>query len=869
MIPMFDPDPSPIPDSQGVGNFGVMGYGLWVANGFIPTLPGAFNRALMGWVQPWDAPDVTEVVLRDWERGPADSVLVRVPISGREYYLVSYVVEDPDGPQWWVCEGDTIGYQPVFHFDDKNDNCRFDYEDTNGDGFLSPGDLIDSYVGAEWDFFMTDLIGLNTAGYGYGLLIQHVDEQRLVDVLRQGLGSVQSDPRRKAVDIEEADGIEDLDRGADNPRSFGSFEDYWTCDQEFGPASIPSTASADGTPTGLRLTLVDLPDSTATTAGGRARLRIERGLTSPATFSPLRLASRRLSGWQGTDIVGMPFNSSRALVVPADSGRVFLLDAQLDEAPVPDGDPATITPWQVVPPEWAGVWSAPPVIGDLDGDDVPELVMVAEVDSAQQRRTRLFAWRQDGSEFVDLDANPATNTGLLASLAGRTRRLLLFDLHADPGLEIVVATQDSASTTVHVLPATAPCAVARPQTSGSPTAPTALLDVTAGRTLVGGPVAVRDTRPGSSAAAGLAWVERDTTTSQLEFRSVRVDSCGAVAGTASLSLRLTQPDDDMVRMITADLDGDGDDDVAVLHASGVVQTITLPLDAAGIAWLGEGDLADRPSAPLAVADMDRNGTLEILASGEQAFHVVSFSGAALPGWPYRYATDFHLASVPTPGRRAASPLVADFDGDLTMDILVPLQGGAAVVLDAQAQRQPDLEATLPGWSVAAPAILSTTGGFPFVAALGRFERAAGYDPVTDSLGTRSFTDITSWDWPRLRGRTPVWPQRGGDGTGAFRAAMQNSVTPAANDASLSSFALGPNPASTELRARVQLSEAAVVTCTLYNLEGERVQGQQRQGAAGELVEFVFDLRRLASSPYLARMQLSTGGQRVRPFVVRR
>jgi hypothetical protein len=180
-----------------------------------------------------------------------------------------------------------------------------------------------------------------------------------------------------------------------------------------------------------------------------------------------------------------------------------------------------------------------------------------------------------------------------------------------------------------------------------------------------------------------------------------------------------------------------------------------------------------------------------------------------------------------------------------------------------------MEATLPGWSVAAPAILRTDSGAPFVGTLGRFERAAGYDPVTDSLGTRSFTDIVVWDWPRLLVSTPVWPQRGGDGTGSFRAALQNSVTPVANDASLSSFALGPNPASTELRARVQLSEAAMVTCTLYNLEGERVQAQQRQGAAGELVEFVFDLRRLASSPYLARMQLSTGGQRVRPFVVRR
>ncbi len=44
MIPMYDTTPSGFPDSQGIGSFGLMGYGLYNASGFIPAFPCAFNR---------------------------------------------------------------------------------------------------------------------------------------------------------------------------------------------------------------------------------------------------------------------------------------------------------------------------------------------------------------------------------------------------------------------------------------------------------------------------------------------------------------------------------------------------------------------------------------------------------------------------------------------------------------------------------------------------------------------------------------------------------------------------------------------------------------------------------------------------------
>jgi hypothetical protein len=247
----------------------------------------------------------------------------------------------------------------------------------------------------------------------------------------------------------------------------------------------------------------------------------------------------------------------------------------------------------------------------------------------------------------------------------------------------------------------------------------------------------------------------------------------------------------------------------------------------------------------------------------------SLSGAELPGWPYRYAVDAALSEHDMPGQGAATPLVADLDGDGSPEIMAPLQGGALLVWDRWGGRLKELEATLPAWKAASPLFLPTENDGPRLVGLAQYERVLGFTVGRDSLQTSRRTELAVWDWPQLQSADVVWGQWGGDATGAFHLAFDRQVPSSANDASLGSFQLGPNPASTELRARVQLSEAARVSCTLFNLEGEIVQRQERQGVTGELVEFIFDLRQMASSPYLARMQLSTGGQKVRPFVVQR
>lgn len=852
MIPLFDADPSPFPDSQGIGNFGLMGYGLWVANGFIPSLPSAFNQALVGWVDPIEVDGSTTVELRDFERGAPGEVVARVPISQREYFLVSYIVEDPDGPLLLPCDSLPQRY---FNFNDANGDCRFNYEDLDMNGVMSIGDLLDTYEGAEWNFFMTDLNDPPTFGEGWGLLLQHVDELVFEEVLERS-NNVQSDPRRKGVDIEEADGIEDLDRGADNVRSFGSKEDYFGLAQPFGVATIPNSRSTNGAPTQIEIELIELPDALPSSVdpgvllpGGRARVRVRR-VPPDLGRSPERTARRVVDGRAGADLVTLPLASGiEAIVVPAPDGRVHLLDPALDEAPVSDGDPDTLVPWVTVPPELAGSWVASPAVGDVNGDAVPDLVLAANADSAASPRARLFGWDRSGLG-LGVGGSP-----LLGSLLGDVVRTLVLDLDLLAGDEAVLAAQSPAGVALLVVPSpVAACPTPRTQAvlepAGSP-----------GAFLLGGPVGV-DWPLEECVDRGLAWVEADTLlgVAELWYRSL--------ACCDPRHARVVLPDValEAMQMVAGDLNGDGRDVVVVADAAGTLLEVSVA--SAGLQVRGLATLADAVQTPLALGDVDGNATLEIIVGSTRAVHALSFSGASLPGWPYPLARDPYLAIEPNALVGAGSPLVADLDGEGDMEILVHTSAGAALVWDGHGARRTALEAAFAASDVvSARAADIDADGRLEVVSLARFDSFARFDPVTRQRHTEARTEIALWEWPQSG--EVAWSGLGGEPGVSFHSDRAVEPMVVANDATLPSFVVVPNPVADALRARVELTAPAHVRCALYNIEGEVVQQQSRDGQTGEVVEFTFDVREMASGIYLARMQLSTGGTRVRAVAVRR
>jgi len=234
------PDGFEYAESQGIGAFGLMGAGIWNENGFWPAEMCAWSKFYVGWLRPrviraGDTAGEQEVVLRACQIARRDGA-VRIPIGGDEYFLIENRVRD------------------------YNRNHKFDFDDANDDGKLDFWQ--DSYRGAELDYFLPRAPNSDsTAIDGSGLLIWHVDESILRELLVYNI--VNANPLHKGVDLEEADGIQDLDKLEFTFEAFGDWRDsYWApYSTEFTPHSTPESGGYNGAHSGVWITGVSAPDT--------------------------------------------------------------------------------------------------------------------------------------------------------------------------------------------------------------------------------------------------------------------------------------------------------------------------------------------------------------------------------------------------------------------------------------------------------------------------------------------------------------------------------------------------------------------------------------------------------------------------------
>ena len=106
-------------------------------------------------------------------------------------------------------------------------------------------------------------IGFDSELHGPGLLVYHVDENRGYGPNAWSSGSVNDNEQNKLVDLEEADGDNDLDNESnrgDNGDPFPGTSGNTTFDDN----SNPSTTRNDGSETGISLTNISNPDSIMT-----------------------------------------------------------------------------------------------------------------------------------------------------------------------------------------------------------------------------------------------------------------------------------------------------------------------------------------------------------------------------------------------------------------------------------------------------------------------------------------------------------------------------------------------------------------------------------------------------------------------------
>ena len=219
-----------------IGPFGLMdAQGIFAYSGLFPPEPSAWTKQFLGWADPVVAAPDGLVRLKASGRDDANES-ARVPISDAEYFLVENRHRDPSGDglrmQIWTHEGlGEVAFQ----------NGDTQFNDQTVAGF--PGGVV---LGVDdYDFALPGGLDEDENPLLGGILIWHVDENRLADGM--GENAVNADRNARSIDLEEADGAQDIGfpsaAGFFGPRfDLGTPFDFWF---EGNPVTVRTSAGRD------------------------------------------------------------------------------------------------------------------------------------------------------------------------------------------------------------------------------------------------------------------------------------------------------------------------------------------------------------------------------------------------------------------------------------------------------------------------------------------------------------------------------------------------------------------------------------------------------------------------------------------------
>jgi M6 family metalloprotease-like protein len=669
------PDNSIYADSQGIGAFGLMGAGIWNENGFFPSEMDAWCKFYSGWLRPEVVrPDPSHstfnMSLAGIEtRGNRRTAAVRIPMGGDEYLLIENRRHD------------------------YNNNGRFDFDDPDSNGTFDF--WTDSYDSTEFDWYLPR----TTSEYppeqdGSGLLIYHIDESIIRDLIDYNL--VNADALHKGVDLEEADGIQDLDKLILTFEAFGDAKDSWWAPfaTQFTPHTEPNTDGYGNAHTGIWITDISGPAPEMTfKVGFQDPTAAEKGDLRAGWPQDLPGLTRNLQPIAG-DLDGDGIEEIVATSALSNAGRVSVLRA--------DGTPFFTT---TGPAElgWSNL-RAEPILVNLDDDPRPELVWVSG-DS-------VLATTYNGS-FLDNQGTPRSNPVpyfLLPKDPGRigiaggnlepANRNLLCGSSADVLLdgrpEIIVPVADTAQHSCSLF------AIASPLLPGLTTTARIVVTDMPGDSVLAPALANVD-----SFDAGILEIATSVRTATGGYLALTLfdrlnDSCDfgderTVAFSQGDTIAFSAP-------VAGDLNRDGLDEIVVLDSQGFVHAFwirvvsvdgstkeTGPVDPSNVRGSVNFDNAlfqEMPGWPVQVgaladdaislSDIDGDGYLEVLVFGpENKLYVLNYNGTSVLTLP---------VAVPAENRYTQpflSPLSLDLDGQAGAELLLPLPDGQVRGHDAR------------------------------------------------------------------------------------------------------------------------------------------------------------------------------------------
>ncbi len=847
MLSLSDFTPAGRPDSQGIGEFGLMGYGLFVGLGYIPPHPCAFNKYLMGWLDPVEAVagPAQELFLTPCENTADPEAALRVDISGQEYYLAAYRLQDPDGNRRFTHPGDLNG---------NNIPDFFDADSVFGDGtptsFFDPAtDTRERLAGCEWDFFMSEnsARGPRDKGAGSGVYLWHIDEGVILDSFDQPSNLFNADPLRKSVDLEEADGIQDLDSRVPSAFQLGGDDDSFRGEDNhrFGPFTNPGSESAGGAFTGITfagfshvvqdsaayIVSIDSSVSPPDTLMGLAyadTLYFTLSRQPAELGGPELAATRQLP--EGLDLRGshlvaadLDGDGTEEIIAAGRAGELLVFNGRLDEFLDHDSNPETFAPFaQGTYQDEPVVWNLPPAVGNIDDDPEAEIVLTSP--------DGIYAFNHDGSPVAEFSAS---SFGLYHPLDGCLLPAVLHPVEADS-----------------MYSAAEPALVCTISEQGGNT----LLSLVRGPTpnLYGsamlGPVRV--TAPPSYAWGKVLLAVADTVSGEHHLRAIDpfVVSIPENPDRTRFSLdRVPGP-----WPVVTGLVGDADPEsslrfVIVLDEMGQGETVVFNSEfertLSGLAWDGR---------VMPMTGLTAGGALV----GEGVLGRVGHNGEWLDGWPVRPRQDM------APSLWGSAPLVGTLiDADLPLSqYLFPVRDGRIFGLGTRGEDIPGWPLAGPGESAGSPALGHFLDGETLdLVAVGTFDRISGLDDEGAQLTTRTVSTLSLWSAVAEAGAP--WPMWGASPwhNGNWDRAAWPAYPSAARGSGLvsGSHICYPSPLlSGPLQVRASARSTGRARAEIYNLSGELVEGSTWQPvSAREPFSISLDLDRAVSGMYFCRLTL--------------
>jgi M6 family metalloprotease-like protein len=639
---------------SGIGAWGLMDQGSGNYNGLIPARPSAIERMLLGWAHPHPAATGENVSTchgygNDDRPGEgAYEAPLQVSIAGNEYYLIENRQHDPDG------DGVAAGL------------------DANGGTVTFGADYQVHYSGEPSVIVSVDEYDFGLPGSG--LLIWHVDESVLVTGMENN--TVNVNPSRRGVDLEEADGSQDIGESygmfdAGYGSETGVLQDAWYAGNDvhllvngsdsvaFTPSTHPNTRTQDGADSHISFFGFSESGPVMTFSLRNDRMHTDFPRFFGVTQEPFPPMTCDLNG-----------DGVRDVILVTKTGGMYgwdeagYFESWLQGIPIP-----VRPPWvpllNLMQPLSGSIdpINVPPVCGDLNGDGADEIVLLTE-------SGRIQVWIHDETEQpekprlrldVPMEGEKGTTLLVTESSAGRFRpligtesgRILAFDMEgsisgvADPFDRPIagLALWGSADT---LLALASDGAYVLLKMDGS-----ILFSGTTGDSIRSGPVTGKFATGSGiqavwSAVSGFRLLDASGTVTEWD----RPDSDGSFSSPA-----------------LADINSDGILDI-VSVSGGRIWCLNLN------GTLIEGfpvriaEAEAECSSPV-IGDVDGDGRLDIIVStSEGLITAVSSDGGSVEGFP-----------LPLYGRKAVPPTLADLDEDGRIEILAASDGGQMAVWD--------------------------------------------------------------------------------------------------------------------------------------------------------------------------------------------